>query len=76
MRKKKIKRITRTDLRGTWLDEDCKRAHTAPHLYGPEDPRVFCYALYDPSADGEILPKCKQCRANVDNATPWKGGAA
>ena len=55
--------ISRAKIRGEKLDEDCKRAYTTSHEYGPDDDRVFCYGLFDYSND-EI------CKAHVYNSTP------
>lgn len=65
-----MKKITRNQLRGKPLDEDCKRANTTTHEYGQKDNRVFCYGLYAECSDWEIDEKCKNCKAFVDNAEP------
>lgn len=61
--------ISRAKIRGEKLDEDCKRAYTTSHEYGPDDDRVFCYGLFDYSND-EFIEKCKNCKAHVYNSTP------
>lgn len=61
--------INRAKIRGKKLDEDCKRAHTSTHEYGPDDDRVFCYGFVDYSTD-ELLEKCQNCKALAWNATP------
>ena len=61
--------ISRAKIRGKKLDEDCKRAHTSPNEYGPDDNRVFCYGLVSYSND-ELIEKCRNCKALAYNATP------
>ena len=61
--------INRAKIRRKKLDEDCKRAYTSSHEYGPDDDRVFCYGLIDYSTD-ELIEKCQNCRALAYNATP------
>lgn len=46
----------RSAMRGKKLDDDCRKAHTSTHEYGPEDTRVFCYGLIDLMND-ETIPK-------------------
>ena len=48
--------INRAQLRGTKLDEDCKRANTTT-----EADLCVCYGLQD-NADN-LLQKCKKCKA-------------
>lgn len=64
-----MKRVTRAELRGKRLDDDCKKAYTSNHEFGENDNRVFCLGLYDIETD-YILDKCWPCRAFVDNAKP------
>lgn len=64
-----MKRVTRAELRGERLDDDCKRAYTSSHEFGKDDNRVFCLGLYDICSDC-ILDKCWSCGAFVDNAKP------
>lgn len=61
--------ISRAKIRGEKLDEDCKRAYTTSHEYGPDDDRVFCYGLIDCSTD-DLIEKCRNCKALAYNATP------
>lgn len=63
-----MKEIHRAQLRGKELDEDCRRAHTTRHEYGPEDNRVFCYGLE--RQPGSCEEKCGTCAAFVWNAEP------
>lgn len=63
---------TRAELRGKPLDSDCHRANKSLHESGFNDDRVFCYGLYKDMAD-EIKNKCKECKAFVGNAEPYKG---
>lgn len=65
--------VNRAKLRGKPLDEDCKKAYTSTHEYGPQDDRVFCYGLIDCMSD-EVLPKCVECKAFAINAEPLNGG--
>lgn len=67
-----MKRKTREQLRGRPLDELCKKAHTAPYEYGPEDNRVFCHGLIDAMTD-EPPDQCRICGAFVRNETPPEG---
>ena len=53
--------INRAQLRGTKLDEDCKRANTTT-----EADLCVCYGLQD-NADN-FLQKCEKCKALVWNA--------
>lgn len=64
-----MKKIDRTILRGKPLDEDCNKAQRTTHEYGQNDNRIFCYGLIDLMHD-EALPKCTECGAYVNNATP------
>jgi len=59
----------RSAMRGKKLDDDCRKAHTSTHEYGPEDTRVFCYGLIDLMND-ETIPKCRECGAFAYNAQP------
>lgn len=62
-----MKKINRNILRGTPLDELCKKARTTTKECGEFDNRVFCYGLIDPMFD-EPLEMCKACNAYVINA--------
>lgn len=63
----------RAGLRGKPLDEDCKKANTSKHEYGPYDNRVFCYGLYAHGGMSvDIEEKCINCGAFVNNAEPPK----
>ena len=66
--------ISRAELRGKPLDEDCKTAHLTTSEFGEDDYRVFCYGLYKEQSVTEICDKCRECKAFVENATPLKGG--
>lgn len=62
-----MKRVSRAQLRGQKLDDDCKRyGHTTTNEYGREDKRVYCCGLYNLMTD-EPLEKCKVCKAFVKN---------
>ena len=61
--------LTRRDMRGRQLDEDCYRAKISRHEYGPDDDRCFCYGFISKMTDN-YLPKCYECGAFVLNATP------
>lgn len=61
--------ISRAQLRGKPLDDDCRIARQSSHEYGMNDNRVFCYGLMDRMTD-EYLQKCRECGAFVDNAEP------
>ncbi len=65
-----MKKISRAELRGTSLDEDCKKAQISKYEYGPKDNRCFCYGLINCEND-EYLDKCRECKAFVDNAEPF-----
>ena len=69
-----MKSISRSVMRGKSLDDDCLTARISKHEYGPNDNRCFCYGLYVPCNDWEILEKCLNCKAYVYNAEPLKGG--
>ena len=64
-----MKRVTRAELRGRKLDDDCKKAHTTSHEFGENDNRVFCLGLCDIESD-YILDKCWSCGAFAYNAEP------
>jgi hypothetical protein len=66
-----MSKISRAKLRGKPLDNDCRRAYRTTNEYGKEDNRVFCYGRIDYTTE-ELLPKCKECQANVKNAKPIK----
>lgn len=63
--------IDRAKLRGKPLDKDCYGAIRSRHEYGLQDDRIFCYGLMDLMTE-ELLDKCKECKAHVDNAGPIK----
>ena len=52
--------INRAKLRGTKLDEDCKRANTTT-----EADLNVCFGLLDNAEN--LIPKCKKCKALVLN---------
>lgn len=56
-------------MRGTPLDDDCKKAKIATHEYAPYDNRKYCYGIFDLMTD-EVLDKCSVCGAYVCNARP------
>lgn len=66
--------ISRAELRGKRLENECYGANTTRHEYGIEDNRIFCYGLYMEQSETEICDKCLKCKAFVGNATPLKGG--
>ena len=53
--------INRAKLRGTMLDEDCKRANTTN-----EADLCVCFGLIDNAEN--LLEKCEKCKALVWNA--------
>lgn len=63
--------ISRKELRGQNLDDDCKTANIAENEYGEFDNRCFCYGLTDCSTES-YLEKCIKCGAFVSNAKPLK----
>lgn len=65
------KEVDRAQLRAKPLDEDCRRARTTRHEYGPDDNRVFCHGLeWQP---GSYEERCAACPAFVWNAAPPEG---
>lgn len=66
-----MKKVGRNILRGKPLDDNCKKTNISTHEYGMKDNRVFCYGLIDCMTD-DFLPKCVECGAFVDNATPFE----
>lgn len=66
-----MKEISRAQLRTEPLDEDCGRARTTRHEYGPDDNRVFCHGLE--RQPGSYEEKCAACPAFVWNAAPPEG---
>lgn len=70
-----MKKITRSKLRGTPLNDDCYKANTTTNEFGKNDNRVFCYGLYKDKMD-EIRDECIECMANVLHAEPPKKGGA
>lgn len=62
--------INRAKVRGKKLDEDCRKAQITRYEYGRYDPRVYCRGLADPETE-ELLDKCRECKALVDNSIPW-----
>ena len=65
-----MKKITRAQLRGKPLDEDCKKANRTTHEYGIDDNRVFCYGLLEDMSYWAKQEKCENCKAYVYNAEP------
>ena len=65
--------INRAKLRGKPLDTDCKKAHRTAHECGMKDDRVYCYGLLEDMSDWQILKKCRECGAYIDNITPLEG---
>ena len=63
--------ISRAEMRGKKLDDDCKNAKISKNEYGIDDNRCFCYGIRDYSTE-EYLEKCYKCGAFVNNAKPWK----
>lgn len=63
--------ISRAEMRGRQLDDDCKNAKISKNEYGIDDNRCFCYGLRDCSTE-EYLGKCYKCGAFVNNAKPLK----
>lgn len=68
-----MKTVRRDKIRGKKLDHDCHNAKTSRYEYGPDDPRVYCYGLYDDMSD-DIRTECVKCKAFVSNAEPPKEG--
>lgn len=65
-----MKRINRAQLKGSPLEEDCKKfAYSDPHQFGPEDKRCFCSGIWDRMRD-EYCKKCVTCAAWNGNAIP------
>ena len=52
-----MKRVSRAQLRGKPLDDDCRIAGISKHECGPDDPRCFCYGLKDMMTD-DLVDKC------------------
>lgn len=63
-----MKRVSRSQLRGKPLDDDCKKAEISKYESGPADNRCFCYGLIDLSTEVP-LDKCMECEAFARNAT-------
>ena len=59
----------RAKLKGTNLEDDCKKATITTHEYGLNDNRKFCLGLYEISTK-ETLEKCRNCGAFAYNAKP------
>ena len=66
-----MKRVSRAQLRGKPLDDDCRIAGISKHECGPDDQRCFCYGLKDMMTD-DLVDKCWDCPAYAMNATPLK----
>ena len=68
--------ISRAEMRGKKLDDDCVKAKICSNEFGLNDNRCFCYGLIDCSTES-YLEKCIDCGAFVDNAKPLQiGGGA
>ena len=63
--------ITREQLRGKPLFNECNKARQVNYLYGIGDNRIFCYGLLD-STGKRIATMCLNCKAYAYNATPPK----
>ena len=63
--------MSRAQLRGKPLDEDCRRAKISHNEYGPDDTRCFCYGFIDASTES-LLDKCSECGALAYNAVPLR----
>jgi len=61
--------ISRRQIRGKALDDDCETAKISRNEYGVHDKRCFCYGLIDRSTES-YLKKCIECSAFADNAKP------
>lgn len=57
-----MNKITRAELRGKHLDDDCHKAKTKTKEFGSTDNRVFCLGL------GK--DKCIECKAYIRHARP------
>ena len=69
-----MKRITRAQLRGKPLDEDCRKiAKSDSGQFGPNDKRCFCTGIWSPMYE-DYLEKCFHCTAWGANATPLNEG--
>ena len=67
-----MKRITRAQIRGKPLDEDCKTiAKPDSGQYGSNDKRCFCTGLWNPMYEA-FEEKCFFCNAWNGNAEPPK----
>ena len=63
--------ITRETLRGKPLDKDCPNLAVSFRRDGKDDPRILCKGIRNEES-GEILPKCKECKAYIETAEPWE----
>lgn len=67
-----MKRVSRAQLRGKPLDEDCKiYGMISRYEYGEEDNRCFCFGLINPMYE-DYEQKCRDCKAWSRNAEPPK----
>ena len=65
-----MKRVTRAELRGQPLDEDCRKyGRPDSGQFGNEDKRCFCTGVWDRMHE-DFLPKCIKCKAWAMNAEP------
>lgn len=63
--KRRMKKVSRAQMRGKSLDPDCKKAHRNTNTWGKCDKRVLCFGLTDPVND-EPFEKCLGCRAFIE----------
>lgn len=67
-----MKRVSRAQLRGKPLDEDCRRyGRPDPYQYGWFDKRCFCTGIWNNMYD-DFEKKCQECSAWGGNAVPPK----
>ena len=65
-----MKRVTRAEIRGKPLDDDCKRyGYSKSGQFGPDDKRCFCSGIWNRMTD-EFERKCFECNAWDSNAQP------
>lgn len=69
-----MKRVTRSQLRGKPLDEDCKKyGRSESGQFGPDDFRCFCSGIWNRMYE-DYERKCVTCPAWVSNSTPLDEG--
>ena len=67
-----MKRVSRAQLQGKPLDEDCRRyGRPDPYQYGWFDKRCYCTGIWNNMYD-DFEQKCRECSAWGGNAEPPK----